>query len=1297
MAILFCNDLVPTSGQATALRESGRRPVPPLLDLPGAGAASPSDDSAGSADDGQLAEVVPSKTAPEISQADWLHGSATRKAVSLSSRGPPRRVMPAALPSVAAPFSARARAAREPAAEECGVVYDALWEDWSEWLRPVAKHPAPGGGSARASASSSVAAKAGGRPRMGVTLPSLLSREESATGSSFWPRSAAAGSLSLRSATSEAQWRRPGSQLTGRLAMADSSSLPQQYSLICKEDVTRASSRRDVDSRSAAARRRDCAAQQGRLHRKRAARWRGRAGDLTAGSSQSLAPEPPFPGQDDQEDQLQDELEGDASSAQDGYPRWKRAFDRIQQRSPAEGPAAGPSAARDAAASRQPERAAPRRSDPRPRSRSTSKGRSGSKGDSVHRSPDRGEEARRPSRGMPPSAAAASLAMSSVGGSRARADSAADIANSFISSALSNKNLAWKKRHVSLDSHIESLSRMKKIEERVSKLQRIHDARKRHFFQLPEEERELYQTVFMYTNGYTDPHDCTLDAASVRVCAVEVGLGGIGSEEQVAVLNACEQAARSPQQITCAASQGVEQDSSTPLADIKTGVTLYTFACVLVPALRRALHALRAERLEDLFDDRDVDHSGSLAMDACCDLVRVFAGSRADAATVREHAAVMFAESPPEEHGLRRVSMEVLRGAKNNRPGGTFSSVAKAAAGRKSQLPEPPRVLNSEQLGRLVDEVCEATRRRCHQQERHLQAQAHLDGATFAATRPDLPLLQRIYQRHAGRDADQEEASAGLTVDGCLQVLLEFGLRGSGMRLDAVMHLVEQHVGRQGEGLIHFKGLLDLVEQVRRRCEHTDFEPLEDRFVRFAAVESRTASAEAALAAPIDRRESGSRSTASGPAPRHIPLVSVAKFVDQTRCLPRRRELPDAVAQVVEEHLTYSTSTLTGGDADVPHGTIHFPAMVRLLQRVSEYVGRLEFQREAKAQSSGRRPALCCSGLPWGRGEARGVLRPSARLLAGFEAGMLPSLQALLANAGVGGPQGGRGSEGSEVQRKRGSASAPEPLRPRPTSLLWEPLVGLEAAVRIGALQVAGTHASSSLSPLEEFKAREAIARAHSAASEAELGTLLKQHAALQQRIDLLSGKDSRWWPERTHLQAKATMQQAADEKKDRFSRFCSALAAFLCRCDQRTCLMGELPLEPQVSREWKELQLSRIIRKATEMKASVYRLAFLEALEERTSARRLSGTTYALFDLSIMYELRRPDFEDDILSKDALEEAAGLEGALRGLGGFQSLCGEARAQHRGLCDPGLSVANYRLADRITQDGLRGPCCPARP
>jgi hypothetical protein len=83
--------------------------------------------------------------------------------------------------------------------------------------------------------------------------------------------------------------------------------------------------------------------------------------------------------------------------------------------------------------------------------------------------------------------------------------------------------------------------------------------------------------------------------------------------------------------------------------------------------------------------------------------------------------------------------------------------------------------------------------------------------------------------------------------------------------------------------------------------------------------------------------------------PKYISLVSVSKFIDQTRCLPRRRELPDAVAQVVEEHLTYSTSTLSGEDGDAPHGTIHFPAMVRLLQRVSEYVGRVEFQLEAKA------------------------------------------------------------------------------------------------------------------------------------------------------------------------------------------------------------------------------------------------------------------------------------------------------------------------------------------------------------
>jgi predicted RND superfamily exporter protein len=128
--------------------------------------------------------------------------------------------------------------------------------------------------------------------------------------------------------------------------------------------------------------------------------------------------------------------------------------------------------------------------------------------------------------------------------------------------------------------------------------------------------------------------------------------------------------------------------------------------------------------------------------------------------------------------------------------------------------------------------------------------------------------------------------------------------------------------------------------------------------------------------------------------------------------------------------------------------------------------------------------------------------------------------------------------------------------------------------------------------------------------------------------------------------------------------------------------IVGGVLLRPEIDTSFQSMM-------EADVQASVYRLAFLEAMGDQTSARRLSGaSTYALFDLSILYELRRPDLEDDILSQDALEEAAGFEGALRNLGGFRSLCSKAREDHIGMCSPGLSVANYRLADRITQDGI---------
>eukprot|EP00439_Symbiodinium_sp_Y106_P084170 s351_g25.t1 len=68
------------------------------------------------------------------------------------------------------------------------------------------------------------------------------------------------------------------------------------------------------------------------------------------------------------------------------------------------------------------------------------------------------------------------------------------------------------------------------------------------------------------------------------------------------------------------------------------------------------------------------------------------------------------------------------------------------------------------------------------------------------------------------------------------------------------------------------------------------------------------------------------------------------------------------------------------------------------------------------------------------------------------------------------------------------------------------------------------------------------------------------------------------------NIQHPARFQQVQEQKADPCSRFTNALKDHLRQCENRTCPMAHLHQQPVLIREWRELVLSRIIRKSTQV-----------------------------------------------------------------------------------------------------------------
>eukprot|EP00929_Paragymnodinium_shiwhaense_P064626 TRINITY_DN32403_c0_g1_i3.p1 TRINITY_DN32403_c0_g1~~TRINITY_DN32403_c0_g1_i3.p1 ORF type:complete len:641 (+),score=162.68 TRINITY_DN32403_c0_g1_i3:74-1996(+) len=141
---------------------------------------------------------------------------------------------------------------------------------------------------------------------------------------------------------------------------------------------------------------------------------------------------------------------------------------------------------------------------------------------------------------------------------------------------------------------------------------------------------------------------------------------------------------------------------------------------------------------------------------------------------------------------------------------------------------------------------------------------------------------------------------------------------------------------------------------------------------------------------------------------------------------------------------------------------------------------------------------------------------------------------------------------------------------------------------------------SNSQSLLDEWKAKEAATAANRTVKQATLTALRQQQVELQKQIQDLTGRDSRWWPERTKLQSQLAIvengirmmstQEDLSAKKplgaagDAVNRFLQTVAIFLRKCEGCRALLSVVSVQPDVKKAWNELVMSRIIRKSTEM-----------------------------------------------------------------------------------------------------------------
>jgi len=470
------------------------------------------------------------------------------------------------------------------------------------------------------------------------------------------------------------------------------------------------------------------------------------------------------------------------------------------------------------------------------------------------------------------------------------------------SPATDPRQLQSRSKRQSLDSHLECLRKLRRLRDRMTRSERTAEVRRKRFEQLPPDEIELYKGLF--SRFSTDPYTCSLDVFGTHHCCVEVGLGGVGLDEQLAVFTLCIEAIEA---LMLAREATDAQDEEEPLTlpmsprlpsspSSKGGVNLLTFATSIVPDVRRMLSSLRRARVEEEFRNRDPESTGLVSVAACIELICSVVGSSIDQAILEKHArgilrgGAMTDEQPLDEDAHRRSSL-------------LEASIFKAKTCNRAPRGEdcPLSLLQARELFACT---CQAVLRGQRQQEWRIREAEGLDDETFRAVRPDLRALHELFGQHAG---PAERATAA----SCRRLLREFGLQPRVVR------------GQPSEEGLTFAEFLDLVLDARSEAEAECRSDLAEAFESFAAALRSVSETPAAAA--------------WAPRPATIPTRDVCNFLSCVGLGPETHEELQALAHAVEDQLRQGMSDAVG--------SMNFGGVRRVLQRAHEQTARLARRR----------------------------------------------------------------------------------------------------------------------------------------------------------------------------------------------------------------------------------------------------------------------------------------------------------------------------------------------------------------
>jgi len=175
------------------------------------------------------------------------------------------------------------------------------------------------------------------------------------------------------------------------------------------------------------------------------------------------------------------------------------------------------------------------------------------------------------------------------------------------------QQLIGKQEQMGLDCRLETMRKLRRLKDRAGRFEIRLQSRRAQYSSLSAGEKARYEDL--YKRFCSDPFTGILGAKEVRCCVVEVGLGGVDVDEQVAAMKFCARAANEWRPTVVEGQLLSDPDLST------RGVDLYTFAVHTVPRLKRLLQNMRHSTIDEEFAIRTSVQQDTLRMEECAGIV----------------------------------------------------------------------------------------------------------------------------------------------------------------------------------------------------------------------------------------------------------------------------------------------------------------------------------------------------------------------------------------------------------------------------------------------------------------------------------------------------------------------------------------------------------------------------------------------------------------------------------------------------------------------------------------------------